>query len=420
MGQKGEDYNIWLEGLDRQTYARVSSNLSVEVVVVGGGITGVLTAHSLAKAGKKVALVDKGRLGEWTTDCTTAFLTGLIDTSYSSLSWIYGQDKAKLIWDSHIKAIDNIESLIKDNNIKCDFERVSLRVIAQSKRDKRRTERESRVLTKLEIDNSWDRVSGNLELKNQASYQPMAFLAGLADKATELGVFIFEQSEIVSVKKDGAQWELMTDLGYKLKAQAVVLATYSPWGEPWHLYFKKAMYRSYALELITEQNTADWWGEGLYVDMASPYHYFRIKKVGDKKQIIFGGADHRADVPVSRNKSYNILLADSKKLFGESLSLKRRWSGNILESIDGLPYIGQDKRTGLYHAFAFSGNGLTYASLASMITTEQICSLGGKDNKWAQLYRVNRLPNWRAMFIKGIDYASVLLGGAVRSWLSYL
>ncbi len=395
MGQKGEDYNIWLDGLNRPTYAPISSDLTTDVVVVGGGITGVLTAYSLLKEGKRVVLVDKGRLGEWATDCTTGFLTDILDTDYSSLSWIYGEEKADLIRDSHLEAIAGIENIIKEENIDCDFRRVTLRVLSPKGEEEQKIE-------------------------NQATYQPMAFLVGVANKIIKLGGLIFEQSEVISIDKKGETWELPTKLGYKIKSQAVMVATYSPWGEPWHLYFKKAMYRSYVLELLANKKIVDSWEEGLYVDTKSPYHYFRLQELNGKTQIIFGGADHRADLPVSREKSYKILLVDAKRLFGEDLLVKRRWAGPILESIDGLPYIGRDKRTGLYHAFAFSGNGLTYSFIASQIIAEQICRPGADVSGWGEIYRVNRLPSWRAMLVKGRDYSKILWGGAIRSWLSRL
>lgn len=152
MGQRGEDYEIWLEGLDRSQYQKLNDNLETKTVVIGGGITGIVTAYFLAKAGQEVVLVEKGRLGEWTTDCTTGFLTQSIDTSYSDLIFMFGRSQAIEVAQSHRVAIDLIEKISKEENISCDFKRVPNFVVARSKKESRQLKFEAKIMESLGLE----------------------------------------------------------------------------------------------------------------------------------------------------------------------------------------------------------------------------------------------------------------------------
>jgi glycine/D-amino acid oxidase-like deaminating enzyme len=199
-------------------------------------------------------------------------------------------------------------------------------------------------------------------------------------------------------------------------AKNVVITTYSPWQEPWHLYFKKALYRSYVLELEAPGEVL---ADGLYEDLSRPYHYSRVVNRDGKCQIIFGGEDHREDLKLGRAKNYHALLNHAEKFFSTpELKVVRRWSGQLLESIDGLPYIGQDQKSGLYYAFAFSGNGLTYSAIAASLLGELITNKVGLMSPFQSLYRVNRWPKLKALLIKGRDYGWTFVGGALKNIFS--
>lgn len=419
MGQKGENYDIWLEGYERPSYPKLATDLEVDVLVIGGGITGVSTTYELAKAGVSVALVERGRLGEWTTDCTTGFLTQSVDTSYRDLIFILGEEKARLVAESKRFAIDHLAQIISDEGIACDFESVSNYLLARTKAESKYLKREGESLDRVGIlaeyqlgSKSSLGASGYLEITNQATYQPMKYLTVLAERATTYGAKIFEQTEALAIERRGDIWQVKVG-DQQIRAKDVVVATYSPWREPKHLYFRKALYRSYVLELETSSGV---YPDGLYEDLAHPYHYFRILNRENKCQIIFGGEDHREDLPIRRAKNYQALESAAKKFFSSAdFKIIRRWSGQILESIDGLPYIGQDKSSGLYYAFGFSGNGLTYSALAGALLAELITGRVGLASRYKNLYRVNRWPSLKALLVKGRDYGLIFLGGFAKN-----
>lgn len=419
MGKVGENYDIWLENFDRPEYKNFSGELETETVIVGGGITGVLTAYLLAKEGRPVVLLEKARLGEWVTDCTTGFLTQSIDTNYSDLLKIFGEEKTRLIFQSHASAIGLIEKIIIEEKIDCEFKRVTNRIFARTKKEITWLKKEEKILKSFGAQVCFRENQdlnfpnfGYLELENQATFHPMKFLTALAKMVEELGAKIFEQSEVLKIEKQKGKWQVETGAG-KVTTKELVVATYEPFGQPWPLFFKKAMYRSYVMEFSLPAKSLP---DGLYEDLNKPYHYFKIDNFDNNCRVIFGGEDHRNDLKIDRSKNYRALEKHAHQIFpNQNLSLVRKWSGLILESIDGLPYIGRDKRSGIFYGFGFSGNGLTYSSITASLIAENISGRTGTMSKYQKIYQVNRWPNLWLLMIKGRDYLSILLGGWLKN-----
>ena len=132
-----ENYEIWLEDIERTNYPRTILPNETEVLIIGGGIMGVTSAYLLSKASKKVVLLEKRRLGEYVTDCTTGFLTEIIDINPNKLIKLFGIEKAKLILESHKVAIDDIEKIIISEKIDCEFTRCSYYFYANNKKEEK-------------------------------------------------------------------------------------------------------------------------------------------------------------------------------------------------------------------------------------------------------------------------------------------
>jgi glycine/D-amino acid oxidase-like deaminating enzyme len=128
-----------------------------------------------------------------------------------------------------------------------------------------------------------------------------------------------------------------------------------------------------------------------------------------------GGEDHRNDIPVKSEKNFKA-LEDYLKCIIPHVKYKKksRWSGPILEPVDGLAYIGalQDKK--IMYAFGFSGNGMTYAAISAQIFTDAVMK---RKNRFAELYRADRIPSLKLLATKGRDYGRELIHGAVRNTL---
>ena len=120
----GSHNTYWINSTEPLAFRKLEENVDTEVVIVGGGIAGVSIAYCLAKSGKKVILVEDGFIGSGETGRTSAHLVSALDDRYYELERMYGEEKTKLIAESHKNAINFIERTVRTEHIDCDFERV--------------------------------------------------------------------------------------------------------------------------------------------------------------------------------------------------------------------------------------------------------------------------------------------------------
>src|SRR5438105_13823072 len=112
---------FWIDSAPIEKFPRLKRNVTVDVVVVGAGVTGITTAYLLKKAGLTVALIERERLASMDTGHTTAHLTYITDTSLRVLTKHFGADHAQATWDAGAAAIDEIESVVMNEGIDCEF-----------------------------------------------------------------------------------------------------------------------------------------------------------------------------------------------------------------------------------------------------------------------------------------------------------
>jgi glycine/D-amino acid oxidase-like deaminating enzyme len=405
---------------------RQTENKITDVAVVGGGLAGMLTAYLLAREGKKVSVFEKKKIGHGATEYTTAFLTEVIDTQFKDLITIYGYEQTKAIIASHRRAITLVETISTTEKIDCDFKRVSNFSYANTKKELHALKDEYKSMKKLnmpvryvESKNSHGfRNEGFIELKHQAKYDCEKFIIGLTEILKKKGVKIFEGVEITDVTAHNSGTLVHLEAkNMSIDARHVVIATYEPFNKPLKLYFKKAFYTSYVMTAEIPKHSIS---EGIYEDTKDPYHYFRIDPhptISALDLITIGGEDHRSDVHVSKVKSFKALENYLQKiLLHQEYKIVEKWTGPILEPVDGLAYIGSVDHKNILYAMAFSGNGMTYSGISAMIFRDTIL---GKKNAWQDIYRANRIPTAKSLAYKARDYGIEFFQGAVRNTVKF-
>jgi len=415
----------WTSDTTLEKYPALGDNIETDVVIIGAGITGILATYTLLKTGKKVIIVEKNRIASDATHRTTAIITQSIDTSTQDLISLFKRKHASHIIDSHMHAIDYIESIVNSEDIDCSFSRCSNYIYINNEDEKKHLHDEYLAMKELGIDACFSAEPipgfnnhGYIELKNQAKFHPLKFMSELLNVIESMGGQIYEQSEAAEIK-DGNTDEPKVVLknGVNIKAQWVIAATYEPFSQPLGMFFKKGMYISYIIEAEVTKGLIK---EGTYEDTENPYHYFRIDPLDSERDgMLIGGEDHRAELPMSENKNFQALEEYMQKTFADvKYRITNRWSGPILEPSDGLALIGPHKESHVLHATGFSGNGMTYSGISSLIFREIIAGIpSGRGYSMPELYAASRYLGVKPLIHKAADYTEELVKGAVKNAL---
>lgn len=363
----------------------LTADLTVDVAIVGGGITGLTCALILGEAGKRVALLEGRHLGAGVSGATTAHATEVVDSRYYELESSFGREQAALVRASSRDAIELIAAFSSAATHDCGFRRLSGYLFAEtgSQIEKLDAEFAAAERAGLAVERADaplpQRAAAALRFANQAQFQPSGYLLELTDRARRGGVVIFENTSVIDV--DEKQLRLETESGKSVRADALVLATHAPFIKT-GLELKLAQYRSYVVAGPCAAAP-----DALLWDMHDPYHYVRRATLGTQHYLIVGGGDHRTgEVPAGGAEAPFRELAEYAARF--ATESEYRWSAQVVEPADGLPFIGRpDPSKNVYIATGFAGNGTTFGTLSAMIIADQIL---GRKNRYAELYRADR------------------------------
>lgn len=395
-------------------FSRLAGDAHTEVAVVGGGITGLTTALLLAEAGKRVTLLETRRLAAGVSGSTTAHLTEALDTRYHQLESKFGHDGAALARASSREAIERIALFASLNGGDCGFERLNGYLFAADESQLAELDAELLAAERAGADVTREndlpapmRARGTLVFANQAQFRPTDYLAGLAARLAKTDTRVCEGVTVMNVEGEG-QLKLETDLGYTVTADAVVLATHAPF-QNLKLQLELAQYRSYVVSGPSARPLG-----GLFWDMNDPYNYYRSTTIDGQNYLMVGGGDHRTGtVPEGGPDAPFQQLVTLCEGLGSTAT--ERWSAQVAEPSDGLPFIGKpDANSEIYVAQGFSGNGMTFGTLSAMLISD---ALLGRANRYAELYRADRfkpLASAAAVLSENAETAAHLVAGHVK------
>lgn len=386
--------SYWIETAPMPRFPALEKSLEVDVVVIGGGIMGVTAAYLLKKAGHTVVLLERDRCARIDTGHTTAHLTAVTDLRLYELEKSFDRETARAVWDAGSAAIDQIATLIRAENIPCDFRWVPGHLLAPlegaDQEDTDELKREATLANELGIAAEFLPAVPYFELPgikfaHQALFHPRKYLAALAQRIPGKGSHVFEHSEVSAVEDD----PLAVKVGEnKITCRYVVMATHNPLvgvaGVLGATLFqtKLALYSSYVIGARLPQEKIP---EGLYWDTSDPYYYLRVERRRGFDHAIFGGEDHKTGQETDTEAAYRRLENRFRKIVPEA-RVDHRWSGQVIETNDGLPFIGEltEKQFG---ATGFAGNGMTFGTLGAMMASD---ALAKRRNPWQELFDPGR------------------------------
>lgn len=378
--------SIWKAEAPRHDGAPLRGEVDAEVCVVGAGISGLTTAYQLARSGRRVVVLDKGPVGGGETAQTTAHLASALDDRFFELEKSHGLEGARIAYQSHADAIDLIERIAETEGIDCGFERVDGYLFHAPDSDPKLLDQELDAAMRIGFPDVGlvDRVpvegfdSGRaIRFPRQAQLQPLLYLDGLARALVErYGGAIY--TAMATGFELGDVHRVTTSDGATVRATQLVVATNSPVHVRFAIHAKQEPYRTFAIALRAPAPRT----RVLLWDDGDPYHYVRWSS--DGSSLIVGGEDHKTGTADDAETRYARLEQWARERFAGLGEVAHRWSGQVLEPIDGVAYIGRspgDERVWL--ATGDSGHGLTHGTIAGILIPALI---GGGDHPWAELY----------------------------------
>lgn len=384
--------SAWLDTVEFADYPELEGDIVVDTLVVGAGITGLTTAYLLKRAGQRVAVVDAQGIAGGETGHTTAHLTFVTDARLTELASKVGKEEAGAFWDAGLASMREIERLVDELGADCGLKKVPGYLMAALGKDAEAEQKDlaKEALLATELGFEVALVEGDpvferpaLRFPNQMKFHPLIYLKAMVETIPGEGSHVFTHTSGSDI--DGERHELKTEKG-TIRYDAVVSATNVPiQGERGGLgaalfQTKLAAYSSYAIEAEVPCVP-----ESLFWDTNDPYYYFRFDKGDEGCSVIIGGEDHKTGQVTDTEERYASLEKVLREHFPQARP-KRRWSGQVIETPDGMPYIGEVGPR-QFAATGYAGNGITMGTFAGMLISDLIL---GRKNAWAGLFRPDR------------------------------
>ncbi len=415
MKRDGACKSLWQNGMPAYEIKNKSTAKQLyDVIIIGGGITGISTGLLLQKSGKKCLVIEAHNLGFGTTGGTTAHINTFFDTPYSQIKKNFGEDNARLAATGAAEAINLIKKNIEEYTIDCEFKELPGYLFSLD--DKQTKELEDVVQSANEVGVQVNFTNNSplpipyikiAHFENQAQFHPIKYLYGIANAFEENGGMIVQHCRALNMEESGDELKIITSKGDFFSKQ-IIYATHIPPGVNL-LHFRCTPWRSYAMAVKLPDNK---YPDATAYDMADPYHYYRTQEIDGENFFIAGGKDHKTAHEENTEDCLRKLESYVRGYF-DVQEVVSKWSSQYFEPADGIAYIGHlpGSPENVFVASGFGGNGMMYSQISALLLHDLIVS--GK-SKYEKLYDPNRIKpvaGFSGFVSEAADVVSHLIGG---------
>lgn len=392
MAEKFYTQAIWSAQANPRRYPQLSSDLSVDVAIVGAGITGITAATLLAKAGKRVAVLEASEVGKGTTGSSTGNLYAPVGTGLNLIASKHNENALEEVVASRKGAIEVIEHWINALNIDCEFEHVPWHLFTtredQTQDSWVQKEFEAAQKAGLTAQNApapgfpFNNISNIATVVGQAQFNPLKYVQGLAAALPSGHCQIFENTKVIKVDDDEPC--TVHTLQGKIQAKQVIMATHSPKGI-YAVHTAMEPHREFALAVRLNGSLPP---PGIYWHLiGSEMYSIRPYRNESGSYLIVLGQSIKVGNKEDTAESFETVINYLKSHFDVD-KIEYTWAAQNYKSADHLPYIGTSPlERNIFIATGFAADGLVYGTVAAMTISAEIL---GEGNNWSHLYDPKR------------------------------
>ena len=381
--------SIWFENIQMPSFLQLDGNLQTDVLIIGGGLTGLLCAWKLTRAGVDCVVIEQNRIMSGVSGRTTAKLTAQHGLIYEKLLKTHGLEKTKLYWRANWDAVTELAEIAQ--SLDCDFQFQNSYLYTTGSTKK--LESEMAACLQLGIPVQWEKtlplpfpVTGGLKLPDQGQFHPLKLAAQLAK-----GLRIYENTKGLAFEGNRVHTTNGT-----ITAKKIIVGSHFPMLNKHGAYFLKLyQQRSYVIALEKAKQP-----EGMYLDCAE--NGLSLRSTGN--YLLLGGGGHRTG---KQGLNWRLPEAVAAKYYPDA-KIVARWATQDCMTLDGMPYIGRYSSAipYLYVATGFQKWGMSTSMAAASILTDLIQN---RENPYASLFSPQRSMMHKQLFVNALETTANLL-----------
>ena len=388
--------SCWMEHMPQVAAPPLTGEAACDLAVIGSGIAGLSSAYEAARLGRRVIVIDRGRICGGMTCRTTAHLATEIDDFYSELIRARGEEEARLYHESQVAAVNRIEAICREEGIDADFARLDGYMLPAEPSHQRDIDEEYDACRRLGVEVEWAEQAPvplppgtrGLRFPNQGRFHPLKYCSGLIRAIEARGGRFHADTAYVSHREDSEGVAIECENGARIRASAALFATNSPVNDVVTIHTKQAPQRTYVVAGRVPRGSAP---DALVWDSLTYYHYARITPWDDGSDLlIVGGEDHQSGNANDMEARFAHLEQWTRDHYPSFRQADYRWSGQVLEPVDFLPYTGLNPGSErIYVHTGDSGMGMTNGVAGAL---NFIALLTGEKARFAEMFDPSRKP----------------------------
>ena len=382
--------SLWLKGIRNKKSKKINKNIETDILIIGGGITGLTTAYFLKDSKLTVTLVDSNKIATGQSSKSTGKLTYLQGLIYNKIEKIYDTQTSLKYLNSQRQAIEIVNDIIIENNIKCDYESNNSFLFTNNESNIYKIKNTEKILKKANIKYKSIKTlpitfpcKYAIKVDDTAVFNPVKYLLGIKN-SIEDKIDIYENSKITQIKKQGKTY--IAECGkYIITAKKIVIACHYPFFiNPYFFPFKTNLNKGYLCASKIDKNKR-------FNAICEERNTQSIRYHSDSKNyIIYVGQERNISSNIDNEKNYDSLFWDVKTKL--SNDIKYYWFNYDIITDDNLPIIGylNESNKDILIATGYNCWGMTNGTIAGKI----ICDLiNNTPNKYSDIFNPNRVFN---------------------------